>query len=578
MSNYADNGPEDEIEVLEQVEFSDSEEEDGDYKSVRLSDSEEDSDEDLVAALKSLQKTKRGSPSTGVNLEAEPRDVTEVRPSVIDDFLRNFLIKVGMERTLDCFNTEWYELQSKGKLGEEYTNPVPDIYLRNMELDEQVVTMRKELESLRSIAEKARGTWDNFRKQRDFHRMHHKRVVQEKDKLTNDLKHLHKHYLSYEPALKELQAKYQVAMKEKMLMRLERDRMRARVEEVEIKIKQLLDSQQSKTPSIKGATKGPRKGADSKLPPDASAVNPYADLEFDAPRVESFQLKKAFKAHLNSVSAIAFHPRKPVIATVSDDETWKIWSVPAGDAVMSGEGHKDWVSGVDFHPSGTHLATSSGDSTVKLWDFSKANCSHTFTDHTQSVWGVAFHHTGDFLASCGMDHTCRLWDTNSLRCRQTFRGHVDSVNSVCWQPFTNNVCTGSGDKTVSLWDARSGLCVQTFYGHMNACNYVCMNLKGDTIASCDADGVIKLWDVRMVAELGSMAAGNHPINMVDFDRSGTRLAAACDDGIVRVFDTNEKTCVSELRGHENAVQAVKFDPEDKRLVSASSDCTFRIWS
>ena len=108
---------------------------------------------------------------------------------------------------------------SQGKLGEEYTNPVPDIYLRNQELDEQVVTMRKEMEKMKAIAEKARGTWDNFRKQRDFHRMHHKRVVQEKDKLTNDLKHLHKHYLSYEPTLKELQAKYQVAMKEKMLMR-----------------------------------------------------------------------------------------------------------------------------------------------------------------------------------------------------------------------------------------------------------------------------------------------------------------------------------------------------------------------
>lgn len=488
--------------------------------------------------------------------------------------------------------------------------------------------MRKEMEKMKAIAEKARGTWDNFRKQRDFHRMHHKRVVQEKvrrlfrwrlacvqsvpvrnlltpfspstsqqDKLTNDLKHLHKHYLSYEPTLKELQAKYQVAMKEKMLMRLERDRMRARVEEVEAKIKTLMEGK-VEAPSTTTMLKKTRKGGDSKLPPDEEAVNPYADLDFDPPRVESFQvrrktggaltvvahisnssqLKKAFRAHLNSVSAVAFHPRKPVLATVSDDETWKIWSVPNGDAVMSGEGHKDWVSGVDFHPSGTHLVTTSGDSTVKLWDFQKASCSHTFTDHTQAVWDCAFHHTGDFLVSCGMDHTARLWDTQSLRCRQTFRGHVDSVNSCCWQPFTNNVCTGSGDKTVSLWDSRSGLCIQTFYGHMNACNYVCMNLRGDTIASCDADGVVKLWDVRMVAELGSMSGGPHPINCVDFDRSGTKVAAACDDSVVRIFDTVEKKVVSELRGHESAVQTVKFDPEDKRLVSGSSDCTFRIWS
>lgn len=64
--------------------------------------------------------------------------IVQVRPSVVDDFIRNFLIKVGLTRTLDSFNTEWYELQAKGRLGEEYTTKVPDIYLRNEELDEQV--------------------------------------------------------------------------------------------------------------------------------------------------------------------------------------------------------------------------------------------------------------------------------------------------------------------------------------------------------------------------------------------------------------------------------------------------------
>lgn len=57
---------------------------------------------------------------------------------MVDDFIRNFLIKVGMTNTLDAFNTEWYALQAKGRLGEEYTTKVPDIYLRNEELDEQV--------------------------------------------------------------------------------------------------------------------------------------------------------------------------------------------------------------------------------------------------------------------------------------------------------------------------------------------------------------------------------------------------------------------------------------------------------
>mmetsp|Transcript_10433 Transcript_10433/g.24305 ORF Transcript_10433/g.24305 Transcript_10433/m.24305 type:complete len:513 (+) Transcript_10433:393-1931(+) len=504
------------------------------------------------------------------------RSITQVRPSVVDDFIRNFMIKVGMQRTLDSFNTEWYELQAKGKLSEEYTTPVPDIYLRNQELDEQVVNLRQQLDKMRDITAKAQGTWDKFRKERDFHRMHHKRVVQEKNKLTTDLKRLRKHYLSYEPTLTELQRKYEVAMKEKMLMRLERDRMRARVATLEQTVKQL---QEEKLPPADAGPEKSRskKGRDSKLPPDDSVVNPYAELEFDAPPVDRFQLRKTFRGHLNSVAAVAFHPRKPILATVSDDQTWKLWSVPDCDLIMSGEGHRDWMSGVDFHPEGTHLFTSSGDKTVKVWDFAQASCTQTFADHTQAVWDVAAHHSGDFVASCSMDHTTRLWDLNSGRCRQTFRGHVDSVNSVCWQPFSNNVCTGSGDKTVSLWDARSGLCVQTFYGHLNACSNICINNRGDTIGSCDADGVVKLWDVRMVAEIGTIEVCQHPVNQVCFDRSATVLIAASDDGMVRSYNTVTKEIVCELRGHEDAVQAVVLDPTDSRLVTASSDCTFRIW-
>ena len=179
-----------------------------------------------------------------------------MRPSVIDDFIRNFLIKVKMNKSLECFNTEWYELQAKGQLSEEYTNPVPDIYLRNQELDEQVVNLRQQLDKMREITAKAQGTWDKFRKERDFHRMHHKRVVQEKTKLTTDLKRLRKHHLSYEPTLKELQRKYEAAMKEKMLMRLERDRMRARVQTLEQTVKQM---QEDKVPQAPVQEKTPKR-------------------------------------------------------------------------------------------------------------------------------------------------------------------------------------------------------------------------------------------------------------------------------------------------------------------------------
>lgn len=68
-----------------------------------------------------------------------------------------------------------------------------------------------------------------LRKERDYHRMHHKRVVQEKNKLIDDIKRLKRHYMQYEPTLQQLKTKYEVAMKEKMLVRLERDRVAGQI-------------------------------------------------------------------------------------------------------------------------------------------------------------------------------------------------------------------------------------------------------------------------------------------------------------------------------------------------------------
>lgn len=59
--------------------------------------------------------------------------------------------------------------------------------------------------------------------------MHHKRVVQEKNKLINDIKRMKRHYENYEPTMKSLQHKYELAMKEKMLMRLEKDKLDKKV-------------------------------------------------------------------------------------------------------------------------------------------------------------------------------------------------------------------------------------------------------------------------------------------------------------------------------------------------------------
>jgi chromosome segregation ATPase len=58
------------------------------------------------------------------------------------------------------------------------------------ELEDELASMRQELAAAREVAARASSTWDKFRKERDFHRMHHKRVAQEKNRLIADVKRL----------------------------------------------------------------------------------------------------------------------------------------------------------------------------------------------------------------------------------------------------------------------------------------------------------------------------------------------------------------------------------------------------
>lgn len=579
----------------------------------------DDIEEDLDKAVRTLTEATQDA------LAAErrgglPKSNVTHRPEVVDDFVRNFLVKMGMERTLDCFQTEWYERQQKGKLHTEDIGVVPDIYSRNHQLDQELKHLRSELERFKMAAMKAKENYVKLRKERDYHRMHHKRVVQEKNKLINDLKRLKNHYATYEPTLRQLKQKYETAMKEKMLTKLERDRAVGQVQGLQSTLKNLDGTKSGRSSAVQGyktvqrgsaqilvdgeglgptqrklrderdrqswegvdVTKetGPRHPNDSVFPPD-TGVNPMLSYVKGAPghltRTGGFRLTNTFQAHSHSVSGVVLHPRKHILATTSDDHTWKMWAVPGGDIIMTGDGHTDWVSDCDFHPSGSKLATASGDTTVKLWDFSRAECVHTFTEHTHAVWSCNFHSCGDFLASCSMDNTAKVWDLNSLRCRYTLRGHTDSVNRIEFLPYSNTLLTCSADKTISLWDARNGLCAQTFYGHMHSINHVTFNLRGDTVASADSYGVVKLWDVRTNSPMTSVDCGPHPVNMVAFDPSGQVLAIASNDGTVKMYIVANGE-ISSLVGHEDAVQCVAFDKAGEFMISGGSDHTVRIWS
>ncbi|XP_071341483.1 sperm-associated antigen 16 protein-like [Trachinotus anak] len=164
---------------------------------------------------------------SAINKNQEKEDVSP--PSDSDDdfkyeevYLEDDWSLTEGEEDLEA-TTEWTEMVQKGLVDAERVGVVPDVYIYNQRLESELKNARREREEYRLAASAAAETLVRVQKARDFHRLQHKRVVQEKNRLIEEMRKLKVQCNSYEPAVKRMNEKYQAVLKQTVLVTLERD-------------------------------------------------------------------------------------------------------------------------------------------------------------------------------------------------------------------------------------------------------------------------------------------------------------------------------------------------------------------
>ena len=71
-------------------------------------------------------------------MDYEPIAKTINRDVVIDDFIRNFLTKFNMDKTLNTFQQEWHELQKKGTFHDIGIGLITDSKNKNGKLQSKI--------------------------------------------------------------------------------------------------------------------------------------------------------------------------------------------------------------------------------------------------------------------------------------------------------------------------------------------------------------------------------------------------------------------------------------------------------
>lgn len=149
--------------------------------------------------------------------------------------------------------------------------------------------------------------------------MHHQRVQQEKKRLAQDIEKLKTLHREYEAKYQDLSSKYEAAMKEKMLIKLERDRLMAKSESLQktvenviqmsfqhINLLQLEDKINKDTlektagemdAKDKYASVQSKSQTKAKFTPfpEENRTNPYIHQTLDTFSTKSVTLKQAFK-------------------------------------------------------------------------------------------------------------------------------------------------------------------------------------------------------------------------------------------------------------------------------------------
>lgn len=179
-------------------------------------------EDDLETTFKATQNTNFSDTTASLSLNAT---TSRGQPETVGDFLRSFLYQMGMTETLDCFQAEWHEMVQKGLIDAKRVDVVPDVYTQTRNLETELKNAKKEADEYRLGASAAAETLVRVQKARDFHWLRHKRIIQEKNKLIEDIRKLTTQCSDYQPKVKQMNDKSQTLVKQSQTMAatLERD-------------------------------------------------------------------------------------------------------------------------------------------------------------------------------------------------------------------------------------------------------------------------------------------------------------------------------------------------------------------
>lgn len=344
------------------------------------------------------------------------------------------------------------------------------------------------------------------------------------------------------------------------------------------------------------------------------------------------------RVHTGKIYKILFSPNNQYFATVSDDQSVKIWT-STGDLLQEIKGHKSFRTQITFSSDGSVLVTTVNEE-LRTWQFKRDKIMVVRAHSGLSVNDIVILEDGKHFLSGGNDNMVKLWAFNNETSPvyQYQHPEMKAIGKLSLSSTDNKryieVFAATSENLVFTWDIENTYEPRKIMSeHEDDITAVDFSTDGSYLISSDKDGIIYEWpntdndhtmrrlklnpafqildnnyfgeDSEYIITTPKSKELNHAIfilnkadsnDMANFkDKSIKTLSGHKDEVNIIELSNNQKFLASgsedksiiiwnsegeqqaKLIGHTDGILDLDFSYDNKFLVSTSKDMTVRIW-
>ncbi|WP_433444940.1 NACHT and WD repeat domain-containing protein [Nonomuraea sp. CA-141351] len=279
-----------------------------------------------------------------------------------------------------------------------------------------------------------------------------------------------------------------------------------------------------------------------------------------------------------AVLDVAFSPDGTTLATVSFDNTARLWSLASGEPTGVIKDRNTGFNSIAFSPDGTRIATGGRTGRTVLWDTATRQQVVALQDNGMSVRRVAFGPDGRLLAAGGDDGLVRLADP---QVHLQIGRPLPARDAVALSPDGRILATGAAEgkgSGVQLWDVATqrpaGPPLRSPDARGSVTKIAFMP-DGRTLLTSAMDG-LRLWDLasRRLIVHDALFDG-----LAELSPDGTFVAVQREQAIAFWDVASRREVGPRIRvpDHTDVITGMAISPDGRTLASAGFDSRVRLF-